>query len=289
MGIIFRPSCLLILTFLFSASLVNAQDLQIIYDVHYKASQTQESISKEQMMLGIDPVRKKSYYSSYNRKKNDSITAIINKLGNTPEAEGLISAISSPAFNHIIQKDFNKSEFTLAEEIMTGIYETPYDLNLSWQLVSESKKLLGHDCQKATLNFGGREWIAYYTNDIPVPDGPYKFHGLPGLILEVFDTEGDYHFSAVDIRKIRPNQPGYKFIKINNKQLQILKKQIMADPASFLRNGSGGGKSGFSMDVSFSGSTSRKPEDIFTRINNEYWEWMKKHDNPIEKGDLWLK
>ncbi|MGO1729421.1 MAG: GLPGLI family protein, partial [Flavobacteriaceae bacterium] len=58
-----------------------------------------------------------------------------------------------------------------------------------------------YQLQKATTNFGGREWIAWFASEISVQDGPYKFYKLPGLIVELYDTKKDYLFSLINIKK----------------------------------------------------------------------------------------
>lgn len=70
----------------------------------------------------------------------------------------------------------------------------------NWELKNEQKEILGYQCSKAMVHFRGREFEAWYTPAIPVQNGPYKFHGLPGLILEVKTTkEGNdvYKYHAV--------------------------------------------------------------------------------------------
>jgi GLPGLI family protein len=54
---------------------------------------------------------------------------------------------------------------------------------MHWQLTEDTLTLLGHLCYSAKTSFRGRNFIAYYTPDIPLDDGPWKFSGLPGLIL----------------------------------------------------------------------------------------------------------
>ncbi|WP_245539702.1 hypothetical protein [Riemerella columbina] len=36
-----------------------------------------------------------------------------------------------------------------------------------------------------------------------MPDGPYKFTGLPGLILKVEDAKKQFLFEAVALKKVR--------------------------------------------------------------------------------------
>jgi GLPGLI family protein len=60
---------------------------------------------------------------------------------------------------------------------------------LNWQLSSETKKIGDFLCKKATVFFRGRNYTAWYTTKIAIPYGPWKLHGLPGLIVEAYDTD----------------------------------------------------------------------------------------------------
>lgn len=72
-------------------------------------------------------------------------------------------------------------------------------VNLEWQLLNEVKTIKNFKCNKATVNFRGRTFVAWYTLDIPISAGPWKFYGLPGLILEITDTENMYTWYATEI------------------------------------------------------------------------------------------
>lgn len=54
---------------------------------------------------------------------------------------------------------------------------------LEWNLENETKEIGDFLCEKAILNFRGRDYIAWYTRMIPTRFGPWKFNGLPGLIV----------------------------------------------------------------------------------------------------------
>ena len=58
--------------------------------------------------------------------------------------------------------------------------------------------------QKASCDFGGRRWEAWFTPEIPYSEGPYKFCGLPGLILNIADTDGHYVFELLSIEAPEP-------------------------------------------------------------------------------------
>ena len=72
---------------------------------------------------------------------------------------------------------------------------------LNWKIESETKEILGYQCQKASLHFRGRDFIVYFSPEIGITDGPLKFFGLPGLILEVVsdDTVASFHYLAKSI------------------------------------------------------------------------------------------
>lgn len=65
---------------------------------------------------------------------------------------------------------------------------------IQWKILSENKKILEYNCKKAEANFRGRKVFAYFTSEIPSTAGPWKYSGLPRLILEAWDEEERYHY-----------------------------------------------------------------------------------------------
>ncbi|MBQ9362009.1 MAG: GLPGLI family protein, partial [Bacteroidaceae bacterium] len=61
--------------------------------------------------------------------------------------------------------------------------------------------ILGHRCQKATCRFRGRDFVAWFAADVPIKGGPWKFGGLPGCILKVYDVQKIYVWEAVAIER----------------------------------------------------------------------------------------
>ena len=58
----------------------------------------------------------------------------------------------------------------------------PYE----WQYSdADTLTIAGHLCYKANTFFAGRHYRAWYTTDVPVPYRPYKFYGLPGIIMKI--------------------------------------------------------------------------------------------------------
>ncbi len=70
---------------------------------------------------------------------------------------------------------------------------------MKWTLGEEVQTILGHRCQKATCRFRGRDFVAWFATDVPIKGGPWKFGGLPGCILKVYDVDNLYVWEAVAI------------------------------------------------------------------------------------------
>ncbi len=67
---------------------------------------------------------------------------------------------------------------------------------IEWELSDESDEIIGYKCRKATAKWRGHDWTAWYS-DIPEDAGPWKFQGLPGLILKLEDSTGEHFFEAI--------------------------------------------------------------------------------------------
>ena len=80
-----------------------------------------------------------------------------------------------------------------------------------WTLEEDTASFLGHSCQKATCRWRGRDYVAWFAPDIPIRRGPWKFGGLPGLIMKINDVDSLYVFEAVAIEK--GNFPIYQYPK----------------------------------------------------------------------------
>ena len=80
-------------------------------------------------------------------------------------------------------------------------YEEPIS-KMKWKMLGKDSVIAGYPCQLAESNFRGRTWKAWFTLDIPIPNGPWKLGGLPGLILKATDHTGWYDFDCAGIQNI---------------------------------------------------------------------------------------
>lgn len=110
--------------------------------------------------------------------------------------------------------------------------------DMQWEFSSESPvRILGYACSKARTSYAGREYTAWYAPDLPAAYGPYKFHGLPGLILKVEDSNGMYVWEAFSIRQSKAPIYLYTYekeIKCSRREALQTIGRMMRKPITFL-------------------------------------------------------
>lgn len=103
--------------------------------------------------------------------------------------------------NSMIFKDHETKYFYSIEQVGMKPFLVKDTMNIfNWQLHNETKEVLSYRCQKATTNYRGRSYTAYFTTEIPIKDGPWKFYGLPGLILEVKSDDDVFNLTVNKIQ-----------------------------------------------------------------------------------------
>jgi GLPGLI family protein len=116
------------------------------------------------------------------------------------------------------------------------LYEEPLIL-WHWKIYDEKQTIVSYNCQKAETSFRGRNYTAWFTTDIPIPDGPWKYGGLPGLILKIYDSKGNFIFECDGLEQLK-KQESIKFYKVDyskieRKELYQLYKKSHEDRAAY--------------------------------------------------------
>ena len=105
--------------------------------------------------------------------------------------------------------------------------------NLKWEMKNDTSTILSYSCQKAITTFRGRTYEAWYTTEIPINNGPWKFGGLPGLILKVSDKKQYFVFECIGIEKSKKLEPikfyDLKYLKISRLNLAKLYQRLHDD------------------------------------------------------------
>ena len=85
-----------------------------------------------------------------------------------------------------IYRNLEQGKFTTYSTVVGTHYLITEDVVIpEWTMYEDSTiTVLGMECKKATTNFRGRYWEVWYTEEIPISQGPWKLCGLPGMILK---------------------------------------------------------------------------------------------------------
>lgn len=138
-----------------------------------------------------------SKFYSYNLYVYDSLyTESINKGKQTyPSPKGI-------CFSEEVVKYFDSNLMSVYYRMpMEDIHEYNETLpEMKWTLLAGTKEIIGYSCQKAECVFRGRHWVAWYTMEIPIADGPWKFCGLPGLVLQIEDVKCHFSFVCTNVQ-----------------------------------------------------------------------------------------
>jgi GLPGLI family protein len=264
-----------------------AQTNRFVYQVTMKPDASNKSdIKTENAYLDISP--EKSVFYSENRIKRDSIMQATFQSGgarsfNRDQMENLRSNI-----NYSIEKDKKNQKTTFKDRIGRDVYTYEEDRPLNWKISSETTKIGEYKVQKAEADFGGRKWTAWFTTDLPYQDGPYKFGGLPGLIVKAEDDKGEYSFDLMKNYKIADfptlNQFG-NTIKVKRGDYVKQQKKFQEDPMSFMTQGGGGGPmriGGGGGNRGGGGGGNQNPADMRKRMEERIKDEAKRNSNPIE-------
>lgn len=138
-----------------------------------------------------------------------------------------------PAFYNMYYQNYPKrGKLTCTGRVCNTDFKYEESLpEMDWSIHESLDTLLGYTVQKATCRFRGRDYTAWFTSRIPVTAGPWKFSGLPGLILKVEDSRGHYRFTAKKIYRISSavEIPSYLFLKTDRKRYMEAVRLNMTD------------------------------------------------------------
>jgi GLPGLI family protein len=137
-------------------------------------------------------------------------------------------------------KNYPEGKVTTTENVAVDRFkiEEPA-IDFGWEIGDQTKEILGYQCQKAICSFRGRDYIAWFAPDIAVSEGPWKFGGLPGLIMEAYDSRNQYHFIIAGIRKV-DDQPikflESQYIDTSRTKYQKTLSRYLEDPIGYINN-----------------------------------------------------
>lgn len=228
----------LLISVLYPFSILFAQ-----YQVEYAVSHRRDSLMPKEAVqpyiftLYIE--NGKTLYASKARIVSDSMRSSIRKSGNVFNI--MMPSIRGPKGEYITSNlNEKKIEQHLRIEDANFIYTSDFPKN--YILKNEVKKIEGLTANSAQIDLSGRRYTVWYTREIPISAGPFKFYGLPGLVLSAQDESGDVKFEVVSIKKLDAPTPTEVFELTSNeriiesypKYLQAYKSYEHAPPSKML-------------------------------------------------------
>lgn len=267
-----------ILSLLAMPMLMAQQSTRFVYQVTTTPDSTNTDSRKSELAY-LDTNGKQSYFYAENTLKRDSIMERMRatKSFDRSQMENLRSNLQ-----FFIEKDLGKQSLLYKSRIGRDQYSYNETPAFPWKILPETVKIGEYNTQKAEVVYGGRTWYAWFTQEIPLQDGPYKFSGLPGLIVKVQDAKGDYSFDLMQTKKIasvqQPQTRG-QYINISKSKYADLEKKFQKDPVSFSNSQRGGGYGpGGSRGPGGPSFDPKQMQNMQKRMENE----IKSRNNPIE-------
>lgn len=252
--------CSLVSTFL------KAQNSSFIYELNYKPSS--DSFKNERIVFYLDVKNKESLFRSDKFRESDSLRA---KRG---WGNGFDMEYNNKQL-YVYKKNGNieilKYVFV---PLIYSAYAIPINEEFQWKITDEKKKIGNYNCQKAEVEYGGRKWNAWFTNEIPLQQGPYVFYGLPGLIVKISDEKFNYDFELIQIKDFQ-----WKDLYVDKFQKKIswkdfikLQENYYSEPLSMVNKS----------DVTSYDESGNKVKTNFKEMKENIQKRIREKNNPIE-------
>lgn len=184
-------------------AITNAQETanRFFYELTFKPKKDSTKIDK--VIATLDITGKKSIYQDYTVAAQDSIIKLaVEEMEKTKSFKDMSKLIKMPKFSYKIVKTYPEMKEQFVDRISMNLFGYEDDVKFKWNILPEKEKVGEYNTQKATTEFAGRKWTAWFSTDIPFQDGPYKFYGLPGLIVKIEDSEKHYSWKLSGNKKI---------------------------------------------------------------------------------------
>lgn len=266
---------------LFSVTAMQAQVMRFVYQVKTTPDSTSTEFTKTENAY-LDTDGKKSFFYSENRLLRDSVMSRMRstRTFDPSQMENLRSNI-----NYVVEKNYSTQKTVYKDRIGRDQYAYEEKAPMEWKILPNTLKIGDYNTQEAETTFGGRTWTVWFTTDLPYQDGPYKFSGLPGLIVKAQDAKQEYTFDLMQVKRIAEipilDQRGQD-ISISKEKYKKTLAAYQKNPEAYMnaernmRSGPGGGGPGGAPPPP-SGANNR-----FKEMRDRMIKEVKSNNNPIE-------
>lgn len=224
---------------------IDSAEIIIIYNLKYLPDSANRNRYLTDILF-LQKGEKTSSFFSYNKFRRDSLFQESDKNGTQRD---LIKnsnlrnqfGVVGPFSNSVLFINYPEKKITITDEIIGGtkfIYEETME-KIDWIISSDTMSILNYICQKATATFRGRNYTGWFSAEIPLDAGPYKFRGLPGLILKISDNNNNYIYECIGINRFSKKRPiilsDKQYIKTSRNEFRKIFKETFANPFELLK------------------------------------------------------
>ncbi|SHL34393.1 GLPGLI family protein [Chryseobacterium carnipullorum] len=180
---------------------------RFFYELTFKPKKDSTKLDKVVTILDITD-KNRSIYQDYTVIAQDSIMKIeMEAIQKSGMMKDLSKSLKTPKISARIYKSYPIMKVQYVDKIANGFTPSNIgyseDLKFNWNILNDKQKIGEYNAQKATTEFGGRKWTAWFSTDLPFQDGPYKFFGLPGLIVKIEDDQKNYSWVLQGNKKVK--------------------------------------------------------------------------------------
>lgn len=284
--------------FLLIFSLYSSQIQRFTYEYDFITDSTNRAGIKKEIML-LDIQNSGSKYYSYDIFVTDSIiSAELEKQGDSGTPWGIIKPNSNFKGNirSKVSKEYPDYKTYLHASLSSDFYKIEETDKPIWKIHSDKMKIGSYSSQKATTKYLGRQWTAWFCTDLPFQDGPYKFYGLPGLIIKLEDKSQTHVMTLIGNKivkeaVIQKKNENHAFgpqneIAVNNQQFTKLWQEHVRDPNKITRQKmlTLGNDAQGNSNFSFMDATGKKldPNEAMRNNEKQFRENLKKSNNRLD-------
>ncbi|WP_106917765.1 GLPGLI family protein [Chryseobacterium aurantiacum] len=266
---------------------------RFFYELTFKPKKDSAKLDKVITILDITD-KNRSVYQDYTIIAQDSIMKVeIEAMQKAGIMKDLSKSLKTPKISARIYKLYPGMKVQYVDKIANGFTPSNIgyteDLKFNWSILGDKQKIGEYNAQKATTEFGGRKWTAWFTTDIPFQDGPYKFYGLPGLIVKIEDADKNYSWVLQGNKKVKDytefsyienlmHASGGKVNELSKEKFEKTFSDFKKDPFASVRP---------MMTQDMMSKTIPGMDgtlgDMMKKQEKQYKDFYNSNDNPIEK------
>lgn len=226
---------IILLTAVLLSAFLFSQNQRFYYDYTFQTDSTDADTKKSELMV-LDINKKGSQYYSEYVFQNDSIMDAQFKKNRAAHNNDVIAMSGKQGVvGYKILKTYPDFRINHIVTLDMTPYNASQQVKFDWKILPEKTKIGNWNVQKAETDFAGRHWIAWFSAEIPIQDGPYKFYGLPGLIVKIEDRSGSHLMELKGIKNNVIERDIFSFasekpVAIDYKKYQSAYKAYRKDP-----------------------------------------------------------